>query len=98
MYPLPVQQVSISSATPPPASWDQGTSHEHLSRDPSKPERCRCDVGLLVQSTPANFYNLELSKLEGCCSAHPRRARANRQLGVERQYRRSVSCNVTSIT
>ena len=29
-----------------------------------------------------------------CWSAHPRYARAVSQLVVERQYRRSVSCNV----
>ena len=40
------------------------------------------------------FYNLEPSKLEGCWSAHPRCAWAVSQLVVERQYRRSVSCNV----
>ena len=35
-----------------------------------------------------------ITKLEGCCSAHPRCARAVSQVVVERQYRRSVSCNV----
>ena len=32
--------------------------------------------------------------MQGCWSAHPRWARAVSQLVVERQYRRSVSCNV----
>ena len=40
------------------------------------------------------FYNSEPSKLEGCWSAHPICARAVSQLVVERQSRRSVSCNV----
>ena len=40
------------------------------------------------------FHTLEPSKLEGCWSAHLRCARAVSQLVVERQYRRSVSCNV----
>ena len=40
------------------------------------------------------FYNLEPSKLEGCWSARPRCATAVSQLVVERQYCRSVSCNV----
>ena len=46
---------------------------------------------------PLLFYNLEPSKLEGCWSAHPRRAGADSQLVVERQYRRSVSCNVIAL-
>ena len=40
------------------------------------------------------LFNLEPSKLKGCWSAHPRCARAVSQLVVERQYSRSVSCNV----
>ena len=32
--------------------------------------------------------------MQGCWSAHPTWARAVSQLVVERQYRRSVSCNV----
>ena len=40
------------------------------------------------------FYSLEPSKLEGCWSEHPRRAKADWKLVVERQYRWSVSRNV----
>ena len=40
------------------------------------------------------FFNLEPSKLEGRWNAHPRCTKAVSQLVVERQYSRSVSCNV----
>ena len=45
-------------------------------------------------STVCYCYNWEPSKLEGYWSAHPRHARADWQLVVERQRCRSVPCNV----
>ena len=41
---------------------------------------------------PMLSFNLEPSNLEGSWCAHPRRARADSQLVVERQYHRSLSC------
>ena len=59
-----------------------------------RPSQLRLSARACLGCAHLPLLNLEPSKLEGCWSAHPRCARAVSQLVVERQYRRSVTCNV----